>query len=863
MTIPQAFDLALQYHQAGRLAEAEALYRQILAAQPTHADALHLLGLIAHQVGRHDLAVEWIRQAIVLNPNNPFAHSNLGEACRAMGRFDEAMAASRRALEIKPDYPNAHLNLGNALRERGQLDEAMAAYRRALEIKADYPEACYNLGIALRERGQLDEAIAAYRHAIGIQPGYPEAHNNLGVALREAGQLDEAIAAYRRALEMKPDYPEGHYNLGIALRERGQLDEAVAAYRRALGIHPDYPEAHNNLGAALAEQGQLDEAMAAYRRALEIKSDYPEAHYNLGIALRERGQLDGAVAAYRRALGIRPDYPEAHNNLGAALAEQGQLDEAMAAYRHALKLKPAYPQAHNNLGVALRDRGQLDEAAAACRHALELKPSYPEAHNNLGAVLAEQGQLDEAMAAYRHALELKPDDPETHNNLGNALRDRGQLDEAVAEYRRALELKPERAGTHSNLVYMLLFHPGHTARSISEERHRWNRRFSEPLKRFILPHANDRSPKKPLRIGYVSPDFRDHVVGRNLLPLFQCHDRKEFEVFCYAGVVRPDKLTEEFRQHAQQWRGTVGVSDEALAEMIRRDGVDILVDLTQHMAGNRLPLFARKPAPVQVSFAGYPESTGLEAIEYRISDRFLEPGSADEETGRREQVHLIDSFWCYDPCGVEVEVNGLPARESGSVTFGSLNNFCKVNEHLLRVWARVLGTVKASRLVLLAGVGSHRQRTLEALERGGVETQQVEFVQLRPRRDYLELYHRLDIVLDTFPYNGHTTSLDALWMGVPVVSLAGETPVSRAGLSQLSNLGLTELVAHSEEDYVKIAVALAEDLPRLTQLRSTLRARMQASVLMDAPRFTRQVEQAYREIWQAWRRKQSPVGGDL
>jgi predicted O-linked N-acetylglucosamine transferase (SPINDLY family) len=407
---------------------------------------------------------------------------------------------------------------------------------------------------------------------------------------------------------------------------------------------------------------------------------------------------------------------------------------------------------------------------------------------------------------------------------------------------------------------MLLFHPGYTARSISEERHRWNRRFSEPLKRFILPHANDRSPKRPLRIGYVSPDFRDHVVGRNLMPLFECHDRREFEVFCYAGVVQPDKLTEEFRQHAQRWRGTVGVSDEALADMIRRDGVDILVDLTQHMAGNRLPLFARKPAPVQVSFAGYPESTGLEAIEYRISDRYLEPGSADEETGRREQVHLIDSFWCYDPCGVEVEVNGLPARESGSVTFGCLNNFSKVNEPVLRLWARVLGKVKDSRLVLLSRIGSPRQRTLEVLVREGVEARRVEFVDFRPRREYLEMYHRLDIVLDTFPYNGHTTSLDALWMGVPVVSLAGKTPVSRAGLSQLTNVGLPELVAHLEEDYVIIAVELAGDLPRLAQLRSTLRARMQASVLTDAPRFTRQVEQAYRKMWQAWRHEQSAVG---
>jgi len=429
----------------------------------------------------------------------------------------------------------------------------------------------------------------------------------------------------------------------------------------------------------------------------------------------------------------------------------------------------------------------------------------------------------------------------------------GQLDEAIAAYRRALELKPEHPGMHSNLVYTLHFHPDYTAQAIAGEQQRWNRQFGEPLKQFILPHANDRSPERPLRVGYVSPDFRQHVVGRNLMPLFEGHDRRNFEIFCYAGVVRPDSLTEEFRRRARQWRSTVRVGDEALAEMIRRDGVDILVDLTQHMEGNRLPMFARQPAPIQVSFAGYPDSTGLEAIEYRISDPYLEAGIADEGGGRREQVCLIDSFWCYDSRGVEVEVNGLPARESGVLTFGCLNNFCKVSARALRLWARVLGRVADSRLVMRSAGGSHRQRTLEFLEREGIAARRVEFVKSCPQREYLELYHKLDIVLDTLPYNGHTTSLDALWMGAPVVSLAGETPVSRAGLSQLTNIGLPELVAYSEEDYVRIAVELAGNLPRLAALRATLRARMQASPLMDAPRFARNVETAYRSMWERWR----------
>jgi len=784
VTIPQAFKLAVQRHQAGQLADAESLYRQILAAQPNHFDALHLLGVIAHQVGRDDLAVEWTRRAIALNPTNPFAHFNLGEACRAAGR----------------------------------LEDAIAAYRRALQLQADFPHA----------------------------------HNNLGIALRERGRLDEAIAAYRCALQLHPDFPEIHNNLGDALREGGQFDEAIASCRRALQLKSDFPEALNNLGAALAGLGQIEEAIDTYQRALRLKPDYPEAHHNLGSALMERGQLGEAAAAYQKALALKPSYPEAFNHLGNALAGQGRREEAVAAYQRALELKPRYPEALNHLGVALHDLGRLEEAIAVIHRALELRPDYPEACNNLGNALRERGQMDQAIAGYRRALELKPDSPEALTNLGAALAGQGQLDDAIGAFRQALRTKPGHAAAHSNLVYALHFHPGHDARSISEERQRWNQRFGDPLKPFVPPRPTDCRPDRQLRVGYVSADFRDHPVGRQLLPLVARHDCARFEILCYSEAARPDWITERFRTLAGKWRNTIGISDARLAELVREDEVDILVDLAQHTAGNRLAMFARQPAPVQVSFAGYPGSTGLEAIKHRISDRFLETGGANEDASSKEHVHLIDSFWCFDPCGLEVDVNPLPALKNHAVTFGSLGKTDKVNDPALKLWARALATAKDSRLVMWSPAGSHRERTLKTLRKEGVEASRVEFVEFRPRREYLQLYHRLDIVLDTFPYNGHNTSLDALWMGVPVVSLAGNTPVSRAGLSQLTNLGLPELVARSESEYIGVAESLARDLPRLAQLRSALRARMEASVLMDAPRFAQSVEAAYRSMWERW-----------
>jgi len=742
-TVQQVLELGLQHHQAGRLTEAEACYRQILEAQPDHLDALHLLGVAALQTGRAELAANLLSQVAVAVPNHPAVHSNLGEAYRGLGKLDEAVTSFRRALQLKPDDVLAQYNLGNVL--------------------------------------------------------------------VEAGKLEEAIAAYRRVLTLQPDYVNAHINLGVALARQGATTEATEVLRRALQLAPAHAGAWNNFGIVLAEQGRIGEAVEAYRRALELAPDQPEAHNNFGNACKELGQFEPAVAAYRRAVELRPDSAEFQANLGNGLREQDRFDEAMAAYRRALALQPRRAETHHEMGNAL----------------------------------ARQGQLDAAALAYRTALELKPDYGVAQCNLGNVLRDQGMLDEAIAAYRRAAESQSTQLFAQSNLIYTLHYHADGNEEEIRREQRLWNERFGGEG-RPAVPYRNEPDPDRRLRIGYVSPEFRDHVTGRNLWPLFQEHDRAAFEIFCYSGVVRPDGTTRQFRERADHWRSTEGVNDEMLTEWVQRDGVDILVDLTQHMDGNRLTLFGRRPAPVQLSFAGYPASTGVEAIPYRISDRFLEPQSTDA------QLCLIESYWCYDPCGAKTSVNELPAQRNGWVTFGCLNHFCKVNEATLRRWAKVLRKVPDSKLMLLSPEGSLRQRTWQILESAGVEARRVEFVPRCARGTYLELYQRMDVALDTFPYNGHTTSLDALWMGVPVVSLAGKSAVSRAGLSQLANLGFVEWVASAEDEFVEIATALAQDLSRLADLRPTLRARMEASVLMDAPRFAGQIESAYRTLWRRW-----------
>jgi predicted O-linked N-acetylglucosamine transferase (SPINDLY family) len=600
------------------------------------------------------------------------------------------------------------------------------------------------------------------------------------------------------------------------------------------------------------QAGRLHAAEQIYRQILAIEPNHADALHLLGVVAGQLGKHELAIEHIGRAIGLKGDDAAFHSNLGIAFKDQGKLDEAIACYRRALELQPGYAEAHHNLGNALRVQGKLDEAIAAYRRVLELKPDLAEAHNSLGAAFQDQGKLDEAIACCRRALELKPGYAGAHNNLGLALKDQGKLDEAVACYRRALELRPELVRVHSSLLYTLHYCPGYDAQAIYEEHRRWNLQHAEPLAQLIQPHLNDRDPNRRLRIGYVSPDFRNHPLPIIAGPLFRAHNHQDFEIYCYSDVVCPDGITASFRSSADVWRNIVGLTDEQVAERIRQDRIDILVDLCMHMAHSRLLVFARKPAPLQVCWFAYPGTTGLGTIDYRLTDPYLDPPGLNDRHYSERSVRLPDTFWCYDPMGAEPAVNDLPAREKGHVVFGCLNNFCKVNAAVLSLWARVLRAVDGSRLMMLAKEGSHRQHTLGLLEQEGVASDRVTFVALQPRLRYLELYHDIDLGLDTFPYNGHTTSLDSFWMGVPVVTIVGQTAVGRAGLSQLTNLGLPELAANTAEQFVGIAVGLAEDLPCLSKLRASLRQRMQRSPLMDGPRFARNIEAAWRTLWRRW-----------
>jgi len=651
---------------------------------------------------------------------------------------------------------------------------------------------------------------------------------------------------------MSPVSVQQAFEIAFQHHHAGRFAEAEALYRQILADHPGHANVMHALGLIAHQTGHNEQAVEWIRRAIALDPNNAPANSHLGEAYRALGRLKEAVAAYERALILQPDFPEARNNLGNALRDQGALDEAIAEYRHAVRLKPDYATAHHNLGLALAQGGEFEEATAAYRLALQFQRDYPEARFNLSVALAEHGRVDEAMAIYRGALELDPGHPQAHNNLAVAFIRQGQLDKAVAVLRRAIRLQPEDADLQSNLVHALHLHPGSDPMTIAAEHQRWNRQFSEPLKRSILPHLNDRSPDRRLRVGYVSPDFCSHPVSFFFAPLLEAHDRRRFEVYCYSSVPQPDQVTERLRNGADVWRDVRALSNAQLADCVRNDGIDILVDLAMHTGGNRLPVFARQPAPVQVSWLAYPGSTGLEAIDFRLSDARLEPEGEEDAGLGGVVIRLPDCWCCYAPIAEFTPVGPPPAAATKAVTFGSLNQFCKVHEDLLRSWARLLTLVPESRLRMICPEGPARERIRGLLGAGEVARERVEFIKPCPWPEYIRLFEGIDVALDSFPCNGMTTTCHALWMGVPVVTQAGTRAVSRAGSSVLHAAGFPEWVARTDGEYVKIAAELAGNLPRLAELRQTLRRHLEGSALMDAPRFARHIEAAYRVMWRQW-----------
>ncbi|QXE86205.1 tetratricopeptide repeat protein [Geomonas nitrogeniifigens] len=613
---------------------------------------------------------------------------------------------------------------------------------------------------------------------------------------------------------------------------------------------------------ALFASGDLAGAAERYRRVLRLDPYFAQGSFNLGCTLDRLSGPGEALPYFERAAQLAPQWSEAQGNLGFALARLGRMEEAAQALAQACRLAPENAGLRNNLGLALTALGRGEEARDSFQEAIRLAPRYPEPHSNLGILLERFGNGGAAIRSLREALRLRPDYAEAHHNLANALKSQGRHREALEHYRAALRLDPGNAEAHSSLLFALLYQAGSAEETLFAEHAAFGAAHRFPPRR----HDNAPLPDRVLNIGYVSADFREHAVARFIEPVLAHHDRDRFRVFCYANVSVPDAKSASLASLCDRFVSIAGLTDDAVDRLLTEDGIDILVDLSGHSAGNRLPLFARKPAPVQITWIGYPFSTGLTSMDYRISDAVCDPPGATERYHSEELIRLPGTFSCFAPPEDAPAVTGLPCLASGQVTFGSFNNPAKITPETVALWADVLRAVPGSRMLLKGysfACPEARQHLLDAFSERGIEPQRLELTGNTPSyRDHLALYGRVDLALDTFPYNGTTTTCEALWMGVPVLTLSGATHRSRVGASLLHALGLDALAAQEGSAFVERAAALALDPPRLKELRETLRDRMAASPLTDGAGFTRNLEAALTEVWGRWCRTHPHLAAD-
>jgi protein O-GlcNAc transferase len=871
------------HHQAERLDRAETLYRKALEKDPEHAEALHLLGVIAYQKGQIESAIELIGRALPALQDLAEAHLNLGNALREVGRLTEAVDCYRRAIALEPDYGMAHSNLAGALNDQGLFEAGLESSRRANGLIPDFAGAPLNCANALMGLGRFAEAEAPLRRALELMPDRAEIHRDLGDVLRMLGRLEEAVASYRQAAALDPDHPEMHYNLGKTLQLQNRLDDAVSSYRRALAINPNYVEAHVNIGVAFESLGRLDDAISSYRRALALSPDCHDAYYNLGNVQKASKRYDEAVESHRQAIRLRPDFVEAHNNLGNLLKETGRLEEATTSFQRAVALAPDWPLAHNGLGNALLPQYRIIEAVASYRRAIALKPDLVEAHNNLGIALHVQGRLDEAAASFLRALALEPGFAMAHFNLALVKNVQEKLSEAIACLNRTLALDPANAEalvTWFGLRQRICDWSGHRedeprVRTALAREPTLSTAFnmlalsSTPQEQFdcargvaakiafptLLPRLRQRTGE-PIRLGYLSADFRRHPVAHLIAELIERHDRRRFEVVGYScGPGDESAMRARFTASLDRFVDIGRMPHRQAAELIHADAADILIDLSGYTGHGRPAILACRPAPIQVSYLGYPGTMGADFIDYIIVDRVLVP--PDQQPFYAERlVHLPH---CYQPSDTRREIaEPVPSRaecglpEAGFV-FCSFNNTYKITPTIFNIWMELLREVPGSALWLAESNSLVKDNLRREAVSRGVDAERLVFAPPVPLSDYLARLRLADLFLDTLPYNAGATANDALWVGLPVLTCAGGTYVGRMAGALLTAIRLPELITTSLEDYAALALRLATEPDRLAAVRQKLCRNRSTTPLFDMAQFTADIETAYTRMWEIWR----------
>lgn len=635
----------------------------------------------------------------------------------------------------------------------------------------------------------------------------------------------------------------------INLYNKGDYLDAESIGRAITRSFPKEGLGWKCLGAVLKSQGRTEDSLEAMQKAAKLLPFDAEAQNNLGITYKDLGQIKEAESCYRRALKIDPFLAEALNNLGVIFKEMGLLFEAESCYRQALEIKPNIADIHNNLGAVFFEKGLLTEAEACHHRALEIDPFFAKAHYNMGNTLNGLGRLEEAEIYFRRAIKIKADYAEAYCNLGVVLKDIGRLEEAENYCRRGLEIKPDFAEAISILLYIMIFSDRHQPITRLEEALKYGEIITSRAGTHYLEWNCSQSPER-LRVGFVSGDFNDHPVGHFMESVLS-QIGSSLDLVAYQTDSKSDELTTRIKPYFSKWQSLMGSSDETAAQMIHDDGIHVLLDLSGHTSKGRLPMFARKPAPVQAAWLGFLATCGVKEIDYIIGDPYVTP--SEDECNYSEKVwRLPESYCCFTPPNVAVNAGPLPALSAGYVTFGSFNNLSKITDTVVALWARIIKAVAGSRLFLKTRqLDEHtiRKTTEKRFAEHGISPEQLIMEGFSPRKELLAAYQRVDIALDPFPCNGVTTSVESLWMAVPIIAMTGNSFISRCGQSIVGNAGLNDWIAENEEDYYAKAIMHSSNLEKLAILRSGLRQQVLASPIFDSTRFAKNFENALWEMW--------------
>ncbi len=740
------------------------------------------------------------------------------------------------------------LNQALEYHRAGELDAARRMYGQLLSRNPEQADALHFLGLLECQLRRHDVGVPLLERSLGKQSNATYC-NNFGNVLLDLGRLDEAIDSYRRAIGLKADYAEAHNNLGNALRQARQFDAAFRACAEAIRLQPRYVEAFNNLGNALHEMGELDDAVASYCKAIELKPDYALAYSNLASILREQDKKDLAIECYRKALDLQPDLWSAHRNLCLLLREKREWEGMLEACRKVIAVDPRNASAYRELGVGYFFLGQREAAMLSFRHALDIDPTDDVTWHGLAIVLRDDDQLDEALDAVHKALSFGEKTGAKYLTLGDIMNARGATDEALDVILKALELGSEPVQSYNRLLFAMPGSPRYSPAQVYEHAVRFGKIAVAGVKPF--EHVRSRNVERPLRVGFVSGDFGQHPVGIFLESILGHLDRTRIEPIAYVTFHKNDQITERLKPNFSAWYSIEQMPTEAAARKIYEDEIDILVDLSGHTAYTGLPIFAWKPAPLQVSWLGFFATTGCAFIDYFIGDPYTLPES-EEQYFVEKPWRLPDSYLCFTPPEGAPDVGPLPARQNGFVTFGYFGKLGKVKDDVVRVWSELLHRVPDSKLFLKAiGLWADysRHETIKRFAEHGISADRLVLEGESARAVYLEAYNRVDVILSPFPYPGGTTTAEALWMGAPVLCLKGDRFLSHICESLVHSAGLGDWVAESEEDYLGKAIGYGADLERLMALRAGMREQVRVSPMCDAPRFARNLVDAFHQMW--------------